>query len=98
MRTRILVVAPNFRVGRGPSNALLFIKYMPTESITFYTSEERASYFAKSKNVKLIYTTSLRGLTHYRLSRILRDLADRLGFDYVITIAPEHLIFLPQER
>ncbi|MEM0100184.1 glycosyltransferase family 4 protein [Saccharolobus sp.] len=94
-RTRILVIAPNFRVGSGPSNSLLFIKYLPTESIIFYTSEERASYFANSKNDKLIHTTSLRGLTHYRLSRILRDLADRLSFDYVITIAPEYLIFLP---
>ncbi|MEM4889119.1 MAG: glycosyltransferase family 4 protein [Thermosphaera sp.] len=96
MRTRILVVAPNFRIGHGPSNALLFIKYVPTESTIFYTSDKRTSYyFTDSKNVKLISTTSLRGLTHYMLSHVLRDLADRFSFDYVVTIAPEYLIFLP---
>ncbi|MEM4032984.1 MAG: glycosyltransferase family 4 protein [Zestosphaera sp.] len=96
MRTRILVVAPSFKIGTGPSNALLFIKYMPTESIIFYASDKRTScYFTDSKNVKLIFTASLRGLTHYRLSHILRDLTDRFSFDYVITIAPEYLIFLP---
>ncbi|MEM1646449.1 MAG: glycosyltransferase family 4 protein [Ignisphaera sp.] len=99
MRTRILVVAPNFRIGTGPGNALLFIKYMPTESIIFYTSDKRTSYyFADSKNVKLISTTSLNGLTYYRVSHILHDLTDRFSFDYIITTAPEYLIFLSPKK
>jgi len=95
---KILVIAPHFEVNTGPSNSLIFIKYLPYRTLIFYARRGHlASELAEFGNPTLIYA-NLNSLNHYRVSRLINNFLEKHSQDieYIITLSPEYMIFVEQ--
>lgn len=91
---KILVIAPNYTPGTGPSNALYFLKYVNATKILFFKQDSSTYY--KDMNMYALSIYNL-GINHYVLSRIVKSLVERLRPDYTLSIAPELLLSLEEE-
>jgi hypothetical protein len=90
---KVLVIAPHYEPGRGPSNALYFLKYVNGIKLLFYSDyplfEDRVT------GVKLLRSLNA---NHYILSHIVRRIAEKFGPDYIISIAPELMLRLKEKE
>jgi len=94
----LLVIAPRFGVGGGPSNTLAYLKYVPLKSVILYalrphTSDELREFGAPI----LIYSPNLSSLNHYSISRLIRNILRKYSFQFVITLAPEYMVLADQK-
>jgi glycosyltransferase involved in cell wall biosynthesis len=91
---KILVIAPNYTPGTGPSNALYFLKYVNATKFLFF--KQGSSTYYKDMNTYALGIYNL-GINHYVLSRFVKNLAEKLKPDYILSIAPELLLSLKEE-
>ena len=89
---KILAVAPRYRPGRGPSNALYFLKYINGIKFLYYSNDILLE--DKTLNVKLLKSPDR---NHYVLSRVVRRLVEKVKPDYIISIAPELMLHLEEK-
>jgi len=91
---KILVIAPNYMPGTGPSNALYFLKYVNATKLLFF--KQGSSTYYKDINTYALGIYNL-GINHYVLSRFVKSLVEKLRPDYILSIAPELLLNLEEE-
>jgi hypothetical protein len=91
---KILVIVPNYTPRRGPSNALYFLKYVNATKFLFF--KQGSSTYYKDMNTYALGIYNL-GINHYVLSRFVKNLAEKLKPDYILSIAPELLLSLKEE-
>jgi hypothetical protein len=91
---KILVIAPNYTPGSGPSNALYFLKYVHATKFLFF--KQGSSTYCKDMNMYALGIYNL-GINHYVLSRFVKSLVEKLRPDYILSIAPELLLSLEEE-
>jgi glycosyltransferase involved in cell wall biosynthesis len=91
---KILVIAPNYTPGSGPSNALYFLKYVNATKFLFF--KQGSSTYYKDMNMYALGIYNL-GINHYVLSRFVKSLVEKLRPDYILSIAPELLLSLEEE-
>ena len=89
---KILVVAPNYKPGSGPSNSLYFLRYIDGSKLLFYAN----SILPKDEDG--IRVLRFPNMNHYVTSRVVKHIVDKFRPDYIISISPELMIHLKEKE
>jgi len=95
---KIVVVAPSFEVNTGPSNSLVFLKYIPYRTLIFYARRSHlVTELTEFGNPMLVHA-NLNSLNHYRVSRLINNFLRKhsQSVECIITLSPEYMIFVNQ--
>jgi len=86
-----LIIAPRCKFGRGPFNALYFLKHIEGFKFLFYAINEINNIRATERflRVKAIAVNDERN--HYVMQLLVKHIAEQLKPEYIISIAPELL-------
>lgn len=89
---KILVIAPNYKPGSGPSNSLYFLRYIDGSKLLFYAND------ILSKDEDGIRVLRFPNMNHYVTSRVAKHIVDKFRPDYIISISPELMIHLKERE
>ena len=86
---KVLVIAPRFKAGTGPSNALYFLKYIGGSKLLFYTLNETSDDRVTEKFIGVKAVPMNNEGNHYVMQLLVKHIAERLKPEYIVSIAPE---------
>ena len=89
---KILIIAPNYKPGGGPSNSLYFLRYIKGSKLLFYAND------ILSKDKDGIRVLMFPNMNHYVTSRVVKHIVDKFRPDYIISISPELMIRLKERE
>ena len=89
---KVLVIAPTYRPGGGPSNSLYFLRYINGSKLLFYANS------ILSKDEDGIRVLMFPNMNHYVTSRVVKHIVDKFRPDYIISISPELMIHLKEKE